>query len=149
MSKVTIPPSLPALVKPTVDTPFHIDYGWWEQAGLQINVELRAHLCQEHQEIFREHFDVEKIDWVDEETAEVTQLDGLQHVLRVHCSKQPGYVNENVSLVDAIFRVFLANGNKPLTCRELSNLVGRPPARILHTLAGRRVYKGLRPARKG
>lgn len=149
MSKVPVPPSLPALVKPTLDTPFHIDYGWWERKGLQLNVELRTHLCQEHQAVFSKHFDSEQIDWVDEKTGEVTRVDGLQHVLQVHCSKQPDYINERLSLVDAVFRVFLANGNAPLTCKELGSAIGRPPERILRTLAGRQVYKGIRPVRKG
>jgi hypothetical protein len=145
MNSVSVPPSLPALVKPTVDTPFHIDYGWWEWKNLRIGIELRTHLCEEHREVFSEHFDTEKIDWVDERTGEVTQVDGLQHVLQVHCSKQPGYVSEHLSLIDAVFRVFLANGNAPLTCRELSHVVGQPPDKILRTLAGRQVYKGIRP----
>lgn len=145
MSKITIPPSLPTLVKPTLDTPFHIDFGWWEREGLHLGVELRTHLCQEHRAVFSEYFDTEKIDWVDEKTGEVTQVDGVRHVLRIHCSKQPDYINENLSLVDAVFRVFLANGNTPLTCRELGDIIGRPPERILRTLAGRQVYKGIRP----
>ena len=145
MSKITVPPALPTLVKPTLDTPFHIDYNWWERKGLHIGVELRTHLCPEHRQVFSEHFDTEKIDWVDMRTGEVTQIDGLQHVLQVHCSKQPGYINENLSLVDAIFRVFLANGNTPLTCRELGSIIGQPPEKILRTLSGRRIYKGVRP----
>lgn len=148
MSKITVPLSLPTLVKPTLDTPFHINYSWWERQRLQINVELRTHLCQEHRAVFSEHFDTEKIDWVNEKTGEVTQVDGLQHVLQVHCSKQPGYINEHLSLVDAIFRMFLANGNAPLTCKELSNIVGQPPEKILRTLSGQRVYKGIRPAQR-
>ena len=55
------------------------------------------------------------------------------------------YINENLSLVDAVFRVFLARGNKPLTCRELGSITGRLPETILRTLSGRRVYKGIRP----
>jgi len=51
-------------------------------------------------------------------------------------------------LVDSIFRVFLANGNAPLTCRELSNIIGHPPVKILRTLSGRQIYKGLRPVHK-
>jgi len=151
MSKftVTVPPLMPTtLVKPTLDTPFHIDHDWWERKGLQISVELRNHLCREHQTVFDEHFDTEKLDWVDAKTGEVTQVDGLQHILRVHCSKQPDYINENLSLIDAIFRVFLANGNAPTTCRELSAIIDRLPEKILHTLAGRQVYKGIRPARE-
>ncbi len=146
MRQITVPSSLPTLVKPTLDTPFHIDYDWWERKGLCIGIELRTHLCQEHQAVFSEYFDTGKMDWVDEKTGEVTQVDGLQHVLQVHCSKQPGYIKEHLSLVDAIFRVLLANGNEPLTCKELSNIVGHSPEKILRTLAGRQVYKGIRPA---
>jgi hypothetical protein len=148
MSKVTIPPTAPKLVKPTLDTPFHIDYDWWKRKGLQINVELRAHLCQEHQAVFSDHFDTAEIDWVDKKTGEVTKVDGLQHVLQVHCSKQPGYINDDLSLVDAVFRVFLANGNEPLTSQELSAITGRPAERILNTISGLRVYQGIRPVRK-
>jgi hypothetical protein len=145
MGKIPVHPSLPALVKPTLDTPFHIDYDWWERNDLHISVELRAHLCPEHRNVFSDHFDTEKIDWVDDKTGEVTQVDGLQHVLQIHCSKQPGYITENLSLIDAVFRVFLANGNKPLTCRELGNIVGQMPDKILRTLSGLKIYKGLRP----
>ncbi len=145
MSQLATPSSLPSLVKPTLNTPFHIDYEWWERQGLLIEVELRTHLCPEHQKIFETDFDTEKIDWIDERTGEVTQVNGLQHVLQVHCSKQPDYINDHLSLVNAVFRIFLANGNSPLTCKELSNLVGFPATRILRTLSGSRVYKGLRP----
>ena len=148
MSKITLPPALPTLVKPTLDTPLHIDYDWWERQELRIGMELRIHLCQEHREVFKDHFDTEKIDWIDEQTGEVTQIDGLQHVLQIHCSKQAGYISENLSLVDAIFRVFLANGNTPLTCGELGNIIGQPAEKILRTLAGHRVYKGIRPTQK-
>lgn len=142
------PPSMPSLVKPTLDTLFHIDYDWWQRQEMQISVELRTHLCQEHQAVFSEHFDTEKIDWIDEKTGQVTQVDGLQHVLQAHCAKQPGYINENLSMIDAIFRVFLTNGNRPLSSKELSGIIGRPAERILHTLSGRQVYKGIRPVQE-
>ncbi|HDQ71818.1 MAG TPA: hypothetical protein ENN19_06945 [Chloroflexi bacterium] len=147
MRKDTIPTVLPTLVKPDLNTKFHIDYGWWEWQGLHISVELRAHLCSEHREIYKEHFDTEKIDWIDDKTGEVTQIDGLQHVLQIHCSKQPGYMHEGLSLIDAAFRVFLANGNTPMTSKELSSIVGQPADKILRTLSGHRVYKGMRPIR--
>jgi len=148
MKKIPVPSSLPTLVKPTLDTPFHIDYGWWERKGLYINAELRTHLCQEHREIFSTHFDIEIIDWIDEKTGEVKQVDGLQHVLQVHCSKQPGYINEHLSLIDATTRVFLANGNTLLTCRELGSIIGHPAEKILRTLTGQQIYKGIRPVQK-
>ncbi len=114
---------------------------------MHITVELRIHLCEEHRAIFDDHFDTEKIDWVNAKTGEVTQVDGLQHVLQIHCSKQPDYIGRNLSLIDAVFRVFLANSNTALTCQELSNIVSQPAEKVLRTLAGRQVYKGIRPVR--
>lgn len=148
MAEMTIPTSLRQLVRPTLDTPFHIDYDWWEERGLDIGVELRSHLCKEHRQAFgREFAAEEKIDWVDHRTGEVRRVNGLQHVLHIHCSKQPDYITDSLPLVDAVFRVFLARGNEPLTAKELGNITGRYPERILRTLGGLRVYKGIRPAR--
>ena len=147
MSDTGTPVSLPALVRPTVDTPFHVDFEWWKRRNLAFDVEVRAHLCPTHRDAYLHRPGTEEIDWVDEETGEVTRVDGLQHVLRVHCSKQPAYFSKGLPLVEAVLRVFLSNGNGPLTSRELGNITGRPPERILRTLAGHRVYKGLRPAR--
>jgi hypothetical protein len=148
MANVTIPASLSELVKPTLETPMHIDYDWWEHNELDIGVELRSHLCDEHKEAFGRSVDAEeKIDWIDKRTGEVRRVNGLQHVLHIHCSRQSDYINDDLPLIDAVFRVFLARGNKPLTAKELGSITGRYPERILRTLTGRTIYKGIRPAR--
>ena len=138
-----------SLVKPTLETPFHIDFDWWLREHRDLRVYLQGYLCAEHQEVFESHPDVAEIDWIDENTAEVTRVDGLQHVLRVHCSLQPEYIRPNTSLIDSIFRVFLANSNKPLTPVELGARLRRDPALVQRTLSGRRVYKGLLPYKGG
>ena len=148
MGELKIPPALKTFVKPTVDTPFHIDYSWWEREGLDIGVELRSHLCREHKEAFGQSMDADaKIDWIDERTGEVQRVNGLQHVLHIHCSKEPDYISDDLALVDAVFRVFLVEGNKPLTAKELSSITGCPAKKIVRTLGGRRTYKGILPAR--
>jgi hypothetical protein len=135
------------LIKPTLKTPFHIDYGWWERESRELRIYLRSHLCAEHQGKYENVEDTGLVDWVDPETAEVQQLDGLQLALRDHCSRLPNYIEAHTSLVDAIFRVFLANGNTPLNPAQIAERIGRPhqAQTILRTLAGGRVYKGLRP----
>lgn len=148
MAEMTIPTSLRQLVKPTLDTPFHIDYEWWDRQGLDIGVELRSHLCKEHRQAFGEELTAEEeIDWIDQRTGEVRRVNGLQHVLHVHCSKQPDYLSDSIPIVDAVFRVFLARGNQPMTPEELGGVTGRYPERILRTLGGRQIYKGIRPVR--
>lgn len=133
-----------SLIKPTVDTPFHVDFKWWEDQGRNWKVFLRDYLCAEHQKVFSESQEDGKIDWVDPETAEVTVVDGIQQMLISHCSKQPGFFSEK-SMVDSIFLAFVTNGNKPLTPIELAVITGHPAQRILLTIGGITVQKGIRP----
>lgn len=129
-------------IKPTVDTDFHIDYGWWDKQDAELRTYLISLLPEEQRGTFQELANDEKIDYIDPETAEVRKVDPLQAAIRslvddVDLSQTP--------LVDAVFRVFLLNGNTPLTPTELAEHVGRPATTILRTLSGARVYRGIRP----
>jgi len=132
-------------VKPTLETQFHIDYDWWNREGRDLRVYLLSHLEPATRAFFVEHRDTQDVDWVDVETAEVSKVDALQRALR-EASQRDDFIASHTSLVDAVFRVFLANGNAPLTPVELAERIKRPPMTILRTLAGERVYQGLRPA---
>lgn len=134
-----------SLVKPTVDTPFHIDFAWWKKNERDWHVYLRSLLCAEHQEAFANSEEGETIDWVDPVTAEVKPVEGVQNALMTHCVKQPDFLTSQTALVEAVFRLFLTNGNVPMSSGELGTKLNRPPETILRTLAGARVYKGIRP----
>lgn len=134
-----------SLVKPTLETRFHIDFDWWSQKDRDWRIYLQSLLCPEHQQVFQDFDPEERVDWVDPETAEVQQVDGLQNVLITHCAKEEGFITDRTALVDAVFRIFLANGNEPMTPLELAERLGRPPMTILRTLSGGQVYRGLRP----
>lgn len=134
-----------SLVKPTVDTPFHIDFAWWKKNERDWHVYLRSLLCADHQEAFADSEEGETIDWVDPVTAEVKLVEGVQNALMTHCVKQPDFLTSQTALVEAVFRLFLTNGNIPMSSGELGTRLKRPPETILRTLAGARVYKGIRP----
>ena len=134
-----------SLVKPTVDTPFHIDFAWWKKNERDWHVYLRSLLCAEHQETFANSEEGETIDWIDPVTAEVKPVEGVQNALMTHCVKQPDFLTSQTALVEAVFRLFLTNGNVPMTSGELGTKLNRSPETILRTLAGARVYKGIRP----
>jgi hypothetical protein len=136
-----------SLIKPSIDTPFHIDVEWWKYNDRNWRVFLHDYMCPEHQALFDNLEDANWVDWIDPETAEVKRVDGLQHVLMSHCARQPNFITANTTMVDAIFRVFLSNGNEPLTVRELSEIIMRPAETILRTISGPQVYKGLRPVK--
>ncbi|MEX2144437.1 MAG: hypothetical protein WD740_07570 [Anaerolineales bacterium] len=133
-----------SLVKPTLDTPWHIDFSWWRQNDREWRVFLRG-LLGEEQEAKLGEIDLEQqVDWVDANTGEVSQVDALQYLLSTHYAQQ-GEQQEGTSMVESIFRAFLKSGNRPLSARQLGAALGRPPQTILRTLAGARVYRGIRP----
>ena len=133
-----------SFIRPTVDTPFHIDFKWWQETDSNWRIFLQSYLCEKHQELFKDHNDTVVIDAVDPETAEVKQVDGLLYELMNHCAAQEDFIQDNMPLVAKIFRVFLANDNKPMTPNQLSDLVGKPARTVLVTLTGPQVYKGIR-----
>ena len=134
-----------SLVKPTIQTPFHIDFEWWKQQEKNWRVYMTGYLCPDHQSAYENSSEAIWIDWVDPETAEVTSVDGLQHTLMTHCAKQPDFITLNTSLVDSVFRILLAHGNNPLSTAQIGEITGRPAEMILRTLSGSVIYKGIRP----
>jgi hypothetical protein len=144
---MTTTPKSARSLRPTLDTPFHIDYDWWNKADRDLRVYLRSHLCAEHRAQNTEFgLDAEMIDWIDPQTAEIKRMDGLVLQMRTHCAQQPDYITEHTSIVDAAFRVFLTNDNQPLTPKQLAERIERDAETILKTLGGKQVYQGLRPA---
>lgn len=133
------------LVRPSVDTKFHIDFAWWDRNDQDLHVYLRSHLCPVHQAAYEDWEPGKLVDRVDPETGEVTRVDGIREIVASHCSREPGYLSPNSSLINAVFRVFLANANAPLSARELGDTLHRPAPMILRTLSGPQVYKGIRP----
>jgi hypothetical protein len=131
-----------SLVKPSLQTPFCIDFDWWKQHDNNWRVHLQSSLCPEHREAYIEDA---WVDWVDPKTGEVQLVDGLQNILMTHCAKQSDFLTDHTTLVDAAFRILLANGNVPLTAIELAEKMDKPANTILRTLSGKKVYKGLRP----
>jgi hypothetical protein len=134
-----------SLLKPTYDTPFHIDFDWWKVNEHDWHVHLQNCLCEEHRAFFEEFPFDQMIDTIDPETAEVKQVDGLTHTLTTHCAQQEDFITDNTQLVEAVFRALLANGNKSLTARELEEITGKPARTILKTIAHHKVYMGIRP----
>ena len=135
--------------RPTIQSHFHIDFNWWQDRDRDWRVFLQSLLCPEHQQIFSELPDDQLVDFIDPATAEVQRVDGLQHVLITHCAKLEGFISPHTTMVDAIFRIFLANGNAPMTPLELAQLSGRSPDVILRVLTGDQIYRGLRQVLEG
>ncbi|GAB4508483.1 MAG: hypothetical protein OHK0046_01070 [Anaerolineae bacterium] len=138
-------PKPSALVKPTLTTKFHVDYEWWERNNQEdLRTYLLSHLPHELRDRLTKTQAEHKIDYIDPDTGEVSQLDELRLAIQT-AAKDPTFINDQTSLVDSIFRVFLKNNNLPLTPMELADFTGRSAETILKTLNGKRIYKGIRP----
>lgn len=69
------------------------------------------------------------------------------------CSKSSEFITSELPILDSIFRLFLANGNQPLSLQELSKQLAkrrgdspRTSVEVLSCLLGDERYYGLRPA---
>lgn len=133
-------------VKPTLDTKFHIDFGWWQKQRQNLSAYLQSHLCSEAKAVHEQDAQNQTFDWVNAETGEVFQVDLLWHVIQTHCTQKPNFIEENIPLTRSIFRLFIANDNTPLTPLEIhAKLQKRTPELILRTIGGHQVYEGIRP----
>lgn len=132
------------LIKPTLDTKFYIDYSWWDRNPEDLRIYLLSHVLPEQRERLQESEENSVIDYIDPETGEVSQVDELNLAIKL-AAADPNFINPQTSLVDSVFRVFLANGNQPLTPRELAEETDRNATTILKTFSSTRIYKGIRP----
>lgn len=136
-------------IRPTVDTKFHIDFDWWEKREESFRVYLWSHLCPECRSTYESHQGTEEIDWIDPQTAEVSRVDALWHSLQTCCSEKSDYITSQTPTIDAVFRLFLANGNKPLSPLELYEILGKPtPHTILRILTQGNTQRGIKPIRE-
>lgn len=140
-----MPPGKPSpIIKPTLDTRFHIDYDWWERHGEELRIYLLSHLAPEKRERLLDSEENSVIDHIDPDTGEVLRLDELMLGIQ-QAAQSPDFIDEHTSLVDGVFRVFLANNNLPQSPRELAEQTGRDANIILKTFGGMKIYKGIRP----
>jgi hypothetical protein len=132
------------LIKPTLNTKFHIDYDWWENSRDDLRVYLLSHLPPDARERISQTDEGQRVDFVDPDTGEVSRLDALQLAIQ-QAANDEDFINPQTSMVDSVFRVLLKYNNTPMTPKQLAEETGRPAETILKTLNGRQIYKGIRP----
>lgn len=135
------------LVRPTVNTPFHIDWGWFEQNQLDPESAVRRQLCYRCQQQFEEGLAVEEVDYVDPESGEVLRMDNLRESILAHCREQRDYISEETPLMQSVFRLFLANNNTPLTPQEIAHHLSRADADTILRVLTSGVKSGVVPLR--
>ncbi len=142
---MSVSPKMSRLIKPTTDTPFHIDFAWWKREGRDLRSYLISQLPADTRDAYAELGSDTLIDSVDPNTGEVKQADGLIMRIRAIAKQRADFISDHTSIIDAVFRTFLVNDNEPLTVYQLSQRLNRDAQLILRTLSGAQIYKGLRP----
>lgn len=135
------------LKRPDLETMFHIDFEWWEESNLDLKTYLLSRLDVGDE--LSLDLEVDYVDLVDLETGEVRKVDGFQFALQTYFAKLPGDFTQQTSLVDAVFYTLLANANQPMSAKEIAERVERDPDIVLKTIAGPRIYQGIRPILNG
>lgn len=133
-------------VKPTLETKFHVDFSWWRKQGQNLGAYLQSHLCPQAKHTQESIPPNQTFDWISPETGEVFQLDLIWHIIHTECGQQADFIEDHTPLTVAIFRLFIANNNTPLTPLEMhQHLPKKKPDLILKTIGGHQVYQGIRP----
>ena len=131
--------------RPTETTKFHIDYSWFEENGQDVRVLVYKCLTQEQQERVGAPAQSEMYDYVDDQTGAVQRFDQVMQIIRTENANDPNFVTQRTPVFEAAFRIFLLNGNLPLTSVDLASAMRRKPSEVLSQLSGRSVYNGIRP----
>ena len=134
------------VARPTIETPFHLDWAWFERNHINVENVIRNQLTPRVAKRFPEGATVEILDHIDPETGEVSRMDALREAIMSECQWEPDYITGDIPLVQAVLRVFLANNNKQLTAGELAQRLGRnDPETILRVLTSGGVQMGVVP----
>lgn len=118
-----------------------IDLGWYQQNNRSISALARGCLC------------AKCLKQLSVEEKESTEAE-LLATIRDCCSHDLEFITGQLPILESIFRLFLANGNQPLTLAELGEQLSeqrggditRTSEEILSRLLNSDQYYGLRPA---
>ncbi|MFC1909491.1 hypothetical protein ACFLXD_06575 [Chloroflexota bacterium] len=123
------------------ETRWFIDVDWYQQNNRSLLVLAQNYLCPKCAKQLSDK-------------GKEIPLDNLLTTIKNCCSQTPGYINSQLPIMESIFRLFLANGNQPLSIEELGSQVSewrgsdnyRTSAEIISHLIKRDDYYGLAEA---
>jgi hypothetical protein len=107
------------------ETRFFIDQQWYDDHGLAFSIVAQSRLCYSCASKLGT-FAEERYPVIDPKTKRVTfEFRKVPYaanplpIIRDCCSRSRDYVTPETPLLEAIFRVFLANGNQPMTASTI------------------------------
>ena len=99
---------------------YHIDTTWFEENGLSFADIVQARMCEACRERLGEEVE-ERQPVFDRqagrmsfEVKRATYGSNPLKVIRECCSRRKNFIQQDVATLEAVFRIFLANGNQPM-----------------------------------
>ncbi len=99
---------------------YQIDGSWFAENNLSFDAIVRARMCESCQQKLGTKLE-ERVPVFDKKTGkmklevqETTYGSDPIKVIREHCSRAKSYIARDMPTLEAIFRVYLANGNQPM-----------------------------------
>jgi hypothetical protein len=109
---------------------YYIDMAWYDLSGRSFRALAQGRFCPSCQEKVGTSTE-ERVPTVDKksnrvvyEVRQVQYGERPMEVIRTCCSKQRNYITPETPVVEAIYRVFLANGNQPATLERVREQLG-------------------------
>jgi uncharacterized protein YlaI len=108
------------IVESEVEERYFIDADWYEQQKLSFMDIVRFRMCPQCQDRLGEEVE-ERYPVADRRTGRVTyEIRKTSYgsrpipIIRDCCSRKSGYINPEMTVLEAVFRILLANGNQPM-----------------------------------
>jgi hypothetical protein len=102
------------------DERYLIDIDWYDQHNLSFNDVAQARMCPQCQARLGEEAE-EKYPVADKKTRRVTyEIRRVKYgsrplaIIRDCCSRRSGFINPDMPVLEAVFRIMLANANQPM-----------------------------------
>jgi len=117
-----------------------IDLDWYQQNNRSISALAQGYLCAK----CRKQLDAE---------GKETSAADLLATIKECCANEPGFITDQLPILESVFRFFIANGNQPLDLAELGNQLSErrggdtycTSEEVLSRLLKSDQYYGLRP----
>jgi hypothetical protein len=104
---------------------YHADPSWFEENNLSFEDVVRARMCDACRARIGQEVE-ERVPVFDKATGrmrfeERTSTYGSDPLkcIREHCGRAKNYIHRDMPTLEAIFRIFLANGNAPMTLEQV------------------------------
>lgn len=123
-------------------TPFHIDFAWWESRGRDLGLFLAEMLGEEDYS----PSDDGPIDYIDPHTAEVHRVDPIWARVLIERAHRPDYITPSTPMTNAVLRALVENLNEPMSAVDLQRRINRAnPQTVLRVLRTARLQYGIVP----